>query len=350
MERFSFIFLIAGLGFFILAFAISAYLPMLPVEDLQVQTVEDLARDVPVEFVELKEQYPQAYRKAFYESNDQQTLNQLKTRHPEVFEKVFKKTDEQVVAFLKTNSPKAYAAAFEDMDLEEAAAELYDDPEGIKEKVKAADPTAYSNAFELTVQSALLTLHADYPLVLLTIKKTDPAAYEDVFEQRSDSDVLAEALRIGHRIYIGEACWHCHSQQIRPWGNDEARYGQVSYPEEYHNELNYPPLWGTRRIGPDLIRRGGKQSNDWHVAHFYQPSDVAPATVMPPFKWFYEADGLTPNKKGLSIIAYVQWLGSWQNTRDETIYQSDNIDRAYPYPDNDQLPAPLQTDTTPDTP
>ena len=88
----------------------------------------------------------------------------------------------------------------------------------------------------------------------------------------SDAAAFAEALRVGHKTYVGEACWHCHSQQVRPWGNDEARYGRKSYPEEYHNVLNMPPLWGTRRIGPDLIRRGGRQSNDWHVAHFYHPA------------------------------------------------------------------------------
>ena len=138
---------------------------------------------------------------------------------------------------------------------------------------------------------------------------------------------------MGRKTYVGEGCWHCHSQQIRPWGNDEARYGAKSaYPEEYHNELNMPPLWGTRRIGPDLIRRGGMQSNDWHVAHFYRPPDVNPTSVMPDYPWFFEPDGVTPNKTGLSIIAYVQWLGSWQPTRSETIHQLPVIERGYPQP------------------
>ncbi len=82
-----------------------------------------------------------------------------------------------------------------------------------------------------------------------------PDAYAKAFPGMSQTEAFAEALRTGHRTYIGEACWHCHSQQVRPWGNDEARYGPKSFPEEYHNELNMPPLWGTRRIGPDLVRR-----------------------------------------------------------------------------------------------
>ena len=40
MERFSFIFLVAGIGFFVLAFVASAWLPMLPVRGLEVRSVE----------------------------------------------------------------------------------------------------------------------------------------------------------------------------------------------------------------------------------------------------------------------------------------------------------------------
>ena len=94
---------------------------------------------------------------------------------------------------------------------------------------------------------------------------------------------------------------------------------------------------------PDLIRRGGKQSNDWHVAHFYRPTDVNPVSVMPEYPWFFEEDGLTPNKKGLSIIAYVQWLGSWVPSIDETLYDVPTIESTYPAPTEMTRPvAPAQ--------
>jgi cbb3-type cytochrome oxidase cytochrome c subunit len=221
LERFSFVFLVAGLFFFALAFAISAVIPMMSVADLDVRTVEQLASQPPYEFALLSEQYPEAYEKAFGDM--------------------------------------------------------------------------------------------------------------------SETEAFAEALRTGHKTYIGEACWHCHSQQVRPWGGDEARYGPKSFPEEYHNELNMPPLWGTRRIGPDLIRRGGRQSNDWHMAHFYNPPDVNAYSVMPAYPWFFEDDGLTPNKKGLSIVAYVQWLGSWLPRNDETLFDIDSLSADYRAP---VLPAP----------
>jgi hypothetical protein len=53
---------------------------------------------------------------------------------------------------------------------------------------------------------------------------------------------------------------------------------------------------------------------------------------MPSYPWFYETDGLTPNRTGLSIITYVQWLGSWEPAPNETIHAVGLIDRSYPAP------------------
>ncbi len=120
----------------------------------------------------------------------------------------------------------------------------------------------------------------------------------------------AEALRLGKKVYIQEACWHCHSQFVRPVSNESVRWGKVSYPAEYQTEFHLPPLLGTRRVGPDLSREAWVHSNDWHAAHFYRPTDVAPVSVMPDFPWLFDKNKV-PNKKGMGLIAYVQWLGSW---------------------------------------
>ena len=50
MERFSFIFLVAGLGFFALAFVVSAWFPMMAVQNLDIQPVEALAEEVSATF------------------------------------------------------------------------------------------------------------------------------------------------------------------------------------------------------------------------------------------------------------------------------------------------------------
>jgi len=146
--------------------------------------------------------------------------------------------------------------------------------------------------------------------------------------QRTFGDVssasFARALRVGKANYIAEACWHCHSQFVRPVSNEDLRFGPVSVPAEYQNLMNLPHLFGTRRVGPDLIRESGKHSNDWHVAHFYDPRSVAPYSVMPAYPWFYDANR-RPNERGLALVAYVQWLGSWVTEVPTTIYNIDAI-------------------------
>lgn len=124
----------------------------------------------------------------------------------------------------------------------------------------------------------------------------------------------AAAVREGRKAYVAEGCWHCHSQFIRPVSNEEKRWGPVSKSWEYQNELQRPVMFGTRRVGPDLSREGGRRSNDWHAAHFYRPRDTSPLSVMPDYPWFFDGDAGHPNRRGFAIIAYMQWLGSWQPT------------------------------------
>jgi len=125
-----------------------------------------------------------------------------------------------------------------------------------------------------------------------------------------DKASFQKALKDGKDIYIGEACWHCHSQYVRPVSNEETRFGRVSTAAEYQNVMFLPHLFGTRRVGPDLIREAGKHSLDWHVAHFFDPTIVVPTSVMPRYPWLYTNDG-RPNGRGIALITYVTWLGSW---------------------------------------
>jgi cbb3-type cytochrome c oxidase subunit II len=133
------------------------------------------------------------------------------------------------------------------------------------------------------------------------------------------SESYAAALRLGKANYIAEACWHCHSQFVRPVSKEDLRFGPVSTPEEYQNEMNLPHLFGTRRVGPDLIRVAGLRSNDWHMAHLYDPRSVAPYSVMPAYPWFFDEDK-RPTERALALVAYLQWLGSWAEKSPGTIY------------------------------
>ena len=132
------------------------------------------------------------------------------------------------------------------------------------------------------------------------------AAFGEVSEEK-----CAEALRLGRQIYVGEGCWHCHSQFVRPVSNESRRFGPVSKTEEYDNELQRPVLFGTRRVGPDLSREGGRRGNDWHAVHFYNSRTVSTDSPMPAYPWFFDGSPDRPNRRGLAIITYVQWLGSW---------------------------------------
>lgn len=122
---------------------------------------------------------------------------------------------------------------------------------------------------------------------------------------------LAEALRLGRKLYTGEACWHCHSQFVRPVSNEEKRFGPVSQSLEYQNELQRPVMFGTRRVGPDLSREGGRRSNDWQAVHLFRPKLLSADSPMPEYPWYFDGSPDKPNARGLALLTYIQWLGSW---------------------------------------
>ena len=137
-----------------------------------------------------------------------------------------------------------------------------------------------------------------------------PESFREAFGEASD-ETCAQALRLGRLVYVGEGCWHCHSQFVRPVSNESQRFGPVSETWEYQNELQRPVMFGTRRVGPDLSRQGGRHANDWHAVHFYRPKMVVPDSPMPDYPWLFDGSPDKPNMRGLALITYVQWLGSW---------------------------------------
>ncbi len=284
MDRLTAVLLFAGLGCFGLAFVLSASYPHAITDaGAPITTVDELAKDVSVEFKNLKNAYPVAF-------------------------------------------------------------------------------SEFPNADQTLTPRELIGVRADDPR-----RAESDAAWERAY---------AHALRRGRDRYIAEACWHCHSQFVRPTANEAQRYGPVQTPAHDNNELQRPVLRGTRRIGPDLTHEGGKRSNDWHVAHLWDPESTSPDSVMPPYPWLFqegfqirrtidpesadrgglpadrsycvpgvyptradadaamvtyreslpdaleeEAERLFvadrargPNAEGLAVIAYLQWLGTWQPT------------------------------------
>jgi len=90
----------------------------------------------------------------------------------------------------------------------------------------------------------------------------------------------------GRDIYIREGCNVCHSQEVRPFKTETDRYGHYSLAGE--GVYDRPFLWGSRRIGPDLARVGGKYPPAWHWLHFRNPRDIEPRSNMPAFAFLAE--------------------------------------------------------------
>lgn len=142
------------------------------------------------------------------------------------------------------------------------------------------------------------------------LSKRYPEPFRQAYGEPTE-ETCADALRLGRSLYVGEGCWHCHSQFVRPVSNESLRYGAVSETWEYQNELQRPVMFGTRRVGPDLSREGGRHGNDWHAVHFYRPKLLVPESPMPEYPWLFDGSPDRPNKRGIALITYVQWLGSW---------------------------------------
>jgi cytochrome c oxidase cbb3-type subunit I/II len=88
---------------------------------------------------------------------------------------------------------------------------------------------------------------------------------------------------LGRDIYVAEGCYNCHSQMIRPIRAETERYGEYSKPGEFIYDR--PFQWGSRRIGPDLQRIGGKYPDLWHVRHMQDPQSTTPQSIMPAYAW-----------------------------------------------------------------
>jgi cytochrome c oxidase cbb3-type subunit I/II len=88
---------------------------------------------------------------------------------------------------------------------------------------------------------------------------------------------------LGRDIYIREGCLGCHSQMIRPFRSETERYGEYSKAGEF--VYDHPFTWGSKRIGPDLHRIGGKYPDAWHYNHMDDPRSVSPGSIMPRYPW-----------------------------------------------------------------
>jgi cbb3-type cytochrome c oxidase subunit II len=126
------------------------------------------------------------------------------------------------------------------------------------------------------------------------------------------SQPLRTTVQRGRQVYISEGCINCHSQYVRPNTSDVLVWGPIQTVEDLHRER--PPLIGNRRQGPDLSEVGARRSPLWMKAHFFHPSEVSHASVMPSYAYLFHDDRDT---RGDDLIAYLQSLRSAASTAHE---------------------------------
>lgn len=118
---------------------------------------------------------------------------------------------------------------------------------------------------------------------------------------------LTASEQRGREIYGHNGCAYCHTQQIRYLDRDVRRFGAATL--AWETIFDYPQLWGTRRIGPDLSRETGIHTADWEFAHLYNPRHMVPDSVMPPFDWMFDGAPDRPKQEARDVVAYLDSLG-----------------------------------------
>jgi cytochrome c oxidase cbb3-type subunit I/II len=135
------------------------------------------------------------------------------------------------------------------------------------------------------IQGVLPFLHPESRTAEVTrVVRTDLGELKWMSAEATD---YAPLQKRGREVYIREGCWYCHSQFVRPVTGETRRWGPVSQAGEY--VFDVPHLFSTRRIGPDLARVGLKFSDEWHLAHFWDPRMLERESIMPRYIGLFDA-------------------------------------------------------------
>lgn len=97
----------------------------------------------------------------------------------------------------------------------------------------------------------------------------------------------------GRNVFLSNGCIYCHSGFTRPQDELASQYyvySRVSEPGDYTGPGETPNLFGTIRTGPDLSQAGGYHPDDWHRAHYDNPRNTTPLSIMPSFSFLSDQD------------------------------------------------------------
>ncbi len=169
-----------------------------------------------------------------------------------------------------------------------------------------------------------------------------------------DARPYTELEMKGRHVYQKEGCVYCHTQQVRNLLEETQRYGMgeeetfkrfgiralIQAPPSQPGEFAYdqPHFLGTRRVGPDLARVGGKYDNTWHINHLRDPRSTSPGSLMPAYSWLFDKAS-QPTPDAIALVAYIQKLGTNYKWREEGVEQArklQGISAALPFKEGKQ--------------
>lgn len=132
----------------------------------------------------------------------------------------------------------------------------------------------------------------------------------------------------GRDIYVREGCYLCHSQMVRPFRDEVARYGEYSKAGEF--VYDHPFQWGSKRTGPDLARIGGKYPDSWHYNHMLEPQSMSPGSIMPSYSWLHDNPidtAITPAKIRAMQILGVPYPAGYDKVANADLMAQANLVR-----------------------
>jgi cytochrome c oxidase cbb3-type subunit 2/cytochrome c oxidase cbb3-type subunit I/II len=104
---------------------------------------------------------------------------------------------------------------------------------------------------------------------------------------------LSDAQADGRALFLANGCVYCHSGFTRPqdtFTGSYYLYSRTSLPGDYYGEDQSPNILGTQRTGPDLSQEGGIHPDQWHAAHYANPRNVDPLSIMPNFNFLSDSE------------------------------------------------------------
>lgn len=133
-----------------------------------------------------------------------------------------------------------------------------------------------------------------------------------------NSTALTAEEFAGKKVYIGEGCVACHSQQVRNVDMDKTWGDRPNIAADYARDVrmsflqNTATLMGTERTGPDLTNIGVRQASiDWQLLHLYNPRAVVKESIMPAHPWLFEVKE-NPTEKDVVVNVPKEFLDGKQ--------------------------------------